>query len=302
MALESGLIVPPIRIRDNIQLKPTEYVIKVRGVEVSRGELIPDHYLAINTSGVEEALVGIPTTDPAFGLKAFWISPEIRDKAEEMGFTVVDAPSVLATHLSEIIKKYGADLLSRQDVQKLIDTVKEGYPAAVEELLSVLSLGDIQKVLQNLLRESIPIRDLVTIFEALADNGRISRSVDFLTERVREALSRHITHRFKGEDGQITAMTLSPIWEQKIREALKGDLSQGWQLQMDPKSLNSLLSQVSRAMEKMAMEGRMPVLLVHPDVRFIVRKIIEGKLTNVHVLAYSEIEPGTKVRSLGTVE
>jgi flagellar biosynthesis protein FlhA len=302
MALESGLIVPPIRIRDNIQLKPTEYVIKVRGVEVSRGELIPDHYLAINTSGVEEALVGIPTTDPAFGLKAFWISPEIRDKAEEMGFTVVDAPSVLATHLSEIIKKYGADLLSRQDVQKLIDTVKEGNPAAVEELLSVLSLGDIQKVLQNLLRESIPIRDLVTIFEALADNGRISRSVDFLTERVREALSRHITHRFKGEDGQITAMTLSPIWEQKIREALKGDLSQGWQLQMDPKSLNSLLSQVSRAMEKMAMEGRMPVLLVHPDVRFLVRKIIEGKLTSVHVLAYSEIEPGTKVRSLGTVE
>lgn len=302
LALDLGLIVPPIRIRDNIQLKPTEYVIKIRGVEVSRGELIPDHYLAINTSGVEETLVGIPTTEPAFGLKAFWISPEIREKAEEMGFTVVDASSVLATHLSETIKKYGADLLSRQEVQKLIDAVRENYPAIVEELMSVLSLGEIQKVLQNLLRESVPIRDLVTIFEALADDGRISRSVDFLTERVREALSRHITHRFKGEDGQITVITLSPTWEQKIRESLKGDLLQGWQLQMDPKVLNFFVSQVSKAVERMAMEGKLPVLLVHPDVRFIVRKIVESKLPNVHVLSYSEIEPGTKVRSLGMVE
>lgn len=302
LALDLGIIVPPIRIRDNIQLKPTEYVIKIRGVEVSRGELIPDHYLAINTSGVEETLVGIPTTEPAFGLKAFWISPEIREKAEEMGFTVVDASSVLATHLSETIKKYGADLLSRQEVQKLIDAVSENYPAVVEELMSVLSLGEIQKVLQNLLRESVPIRDLVTIFEALADDGRISRSVDFLTERVREALSRHITHRFKGEDGQITVITLSPTWEQKIRESLKGDLLQGWQLQMDPKVLNFFVSQVSKAVERMAMEGKLPVLLVHPDVRFIVRKIVESKLPNVHVLSYSEIEPGTKVRSLGMVE
>ncbi len=302
LALDLGLIVPPIRIRDNIQLKPTEYVIKIRGVEVSRGELIPDHYLAINTSGVEETLVGIPTTEPAFGLKAFWISPEIREKAEEMGFTVVDASSVFATHLSETIKKYGADLLSRQEVQKLIDAVRENYPAVVEELMSVLSLGEIQKVLQNLLRESVPIRDLVTIFEALADDGRISRSVDFLTERVREALSRHITHRFKGEDGQITVITLSPTWEQKIRESLKGDLLQGWQLQMDPKVLNFFVSQVSKAVERMAMEGKLPVLLVHPDVRFIVRKIVESKLPNVHVLSYSEIEPGTKVRSLGMVE
>ncbi len=302
LALDLGIIVPPIRIRDNIQLKPTEYVIKIRGVEVSRGELIPDHYLAINTSGVEETLVGIPTTEPAFGLKAFWISPEIREKAEEMGFTVVDASSVLATHLSETIKKYGADLLSRQEVQKLIDAVSENYPAVVEELMSVLSLGEIQKVLQNLLRESVPIRDLVTIFEALADDGRISRSVDFLTERVREALSRHITHRLKGEDGQITVITLSPTWEQKIRESLKGDLLQGWQLQMDPKVLNFFVSQVSKAVERMAMEGKLPVLLVHPDVRFIVRKIVESKLPNVHVLSYSEIEPGTKVRSLGMVE
>lgn len=302
MALDLGLIVPPIRIRDNIQLKPTEYVIKIRGVEIARGELIPDHYLAINTSGTEETLVGIPTTEPTFGLKAFWISPEIREKAEELGFTVVDAPSVLATHLSETIKKYGADLLSRQDVQKLIDSVKENYSAVVEELMSVISLGEVQKVLQNLLRESIPIRDMVTIFEALADNARISRNVDFLTERVREALSRHITHRFKGDDGQITVMTLSPTWEQKIRESLKGDLLQGWQLQMDPKAINSLVSQISKAAERMAMEGKLPVLLVHPDVRFIVRKIIESKLPDVHVVSYNEIEPGTKVRSLGMVE
>ena len=178
-------------------------------------------------------------------------------------------------------------------MQKLIDAVSENYPAVVEELMSVLSLGEIQKVLQNLLRESVPIRDLVTIFEALADDGRISRSVDFLTERVREALSRHFSHRCKGEDGQFTVITLSPTWEQKNRESLKGDLLQGWQLQMDPKVLNFFFSQVSKAVERMAMEGKLPVLLVHPDVRFIVRKIVESKLPNVHVLSYSEIEPGT---------
>ena len=212
MALEMGIVVPPIRIRDNIQIKPTEYILRVKGAEAGRGELLPDHYLAMNTGGVEEDLIGVPTKEPAFGLPALWISPDLRDKAEAMGYTVVDAPSVLATHLSEVIRKNGAELLTRQEVQKLTDMVKETAPAVVSELLASLSLGEIQKVLQNLIREQIPIRDLVTIFEALADYGKMSRSVDFLTERAREALARLISLKIQGPDGVITAFTLSPNW------------------------------------------------------------------------------------------
>jgi flagellar biosynthesis protein FlhA len=206
MAVELGLVVPPIRIRDNIQIKPTEYVLRVKGAEAGRGELLPDHYLAMNTGTVEEELVGIPTTEPAFGLPALWIAPDLRDKAESMGYTVVDAPSVLATHLSEVIKKNGAELLTRQEIQKLTEMVKESAPAVVEELLASLSLGEIQKVLQNLIREQVPIRDLVTIFEALADYGKLSRSVDFLTERARESLARLISLKIQS-DNVITVAT-----------------------------------------------------------------------------------------------
>ncbi|MBQ4419910.1 MAG: FHIPEP family type III secretion protein, partial [Synergistaceae bacterium] len=249
MAVEMGIVVPPIRIRDNIQIKPTEYVIRVKGEEAGRGELLPDHYLAMNTGGVEEDLIGVPTKEPAFGLPALWISPDLRDKAESMGYTVVDAPSVLATHLSEVIKKNGAELLTRQEVQKLTDMVKESAPAVVEDLMSSLSLGEIQKVLQNLIREQIPIRDLVTIFEALADYGKMSRSVDFLTERAREALSRLISLKIQGADGVITAATLSPNWEQKIMTGVDGDLTRGWQLHMDPRDVQKMIAAITRAVD-----------------------------------------------------
>ncbi len=302
MAVELGLIVPPIRIRDNIQIKPTEYVLRVKGAEAGRGELLPDHYLAMNTGAVEEELVGIPTTEPAFGLPAIWIAPDLRDKAETMGYTVVDAPSVLATHLSEVIKKNGAELLTRQEVQKLTDMVKENAPAVVEELLTSLSLGEIQKVLQNLIREQVPIRDLVTIFEALADYGKLSRSVDFLTERARESLARLISLKIQGADGLITVATLSPNWEQKIMAAMDGDLARGWQLNLDPREVQKMIAAISHAADDMIIKNMTPVLLVHPNVRLIVRRLIEGSISNIFVVSYNEIAHGIQIKTVGMVE
>ena len=302
MALEMGIVVPPIRIRDNIQIKPTEYILRVKGAEAGRGELLPDHYLAMNTGAVAEDLIGVPTKEPAFGLPALWISPDLRDKAEAMGYTVVDAPSVLATHLSEVIRKNGAELLTRQEVQKLTDMVKETSPAVVNDLLASLSLGEIQKVLQNLIREQIPIRDLVTIFEALADYGKMSRSVDFLTERAREALSRLISLKIQGADGVITAATLSPNWEQKITAGVDGDLARGWQLNLDPREVQRMIAAISKAMDMMIAKNLPPVLLVHPDVRLIVRRLIEGSITNIFLVSYNEITRGVQIKTVGMVE
>ncbi|MDR1581546.1 MAG: flagellar biosynthesis protein FlhA [Synergistaceae bacterium] len=302
MAMDLGLVVPPIRIRDNIQLKPTEYVIRVKGAEVGRGELLPDHYLSMSVDQNDDTLVGIPTVEPSFGLPAVWISPEVRDQAEVMGYTVVDCPSVLATHLSEVIKRYGSDLLTRQEAQKLIDLVKENNPAVAGELTNVLGLGDIQKVLQNLAREQVPIRDLVTIFETLSDFGRFAKGVDFLTERAREALSRMITLRLQDENGVLSVFALSPRLEQKIKDSMQGDLNQGWQLGMSPAEMQSVVKSASAAAEQMAMAGLTPIILAHPDVRFVVRKIIEGTLPQLFVISYNEIAQGAQLKSLGTVE
>lgn len=302
MAMDLGLVVPPIRIRDNIQLKPTEYIIRVKGAEVGRGELLPDHYLSMSVDQNDDTLVGIPTTEPSFGLPAVWISPEVRDQAEAMGYTVVDCPSVLATHLSEVIKRYGADLLTRQEVQKLVDLVAENNPAVAGELTSVLGLGDVQKVLQNLAKEQVPIRDLVTIFETLADFGRFAKGVDYLTERVREALSRVITLRLQDESGVLSVFAMSPKLEQKIKDTLQGDLNQGWQLGLSPADVQNVIKSAATAAEQMAMAGITPIILVHPDVRFVVRKILEGSLPQLFVISYNEIAPGAQLKSLGTVE
>ena len=237
----------------------------------------------------DDTLVGIPTTEPSFGLPAVWISPEVRDQAEVMGYTVVDCPSVLATHLSEVIKRYGSDLLTRQEVQKLVDLVKESNPAVASELTGVLGLGDVQKVLQNLAREQIPIRDLVTIFETLADFGRFAKGVDYLTERVRESLARVITFRLQDGEGVLSVYTLSPRLEQKIKDSMQGDLNQGWQLGLSPTDVQSIIKSAAAITEQMAMAGLTPILLAHPDVRFVVRKILEGSLPQLFVISYNEI-------------
>lgn len=301
MAMDMGLVVPSIRIRDNIQLKPSEYLIRVKGALVGQGDLMPEHYLAMDTGNVVDEVVGVPTKEPSFGLPALWISPELRDRAEAGGYTVVDAPSVLATHLSEVIKAHGADLITRQEIQKLTDMVKESNSAVVEEMLGVVGLGDIQKVLQNLVSEQIPIRDLVSIFETLADYGRLSTSVDYLTERVRESLARIISIRLK-EDGAITVSTLSPAWEQRVRDALEGDLTKGWRLNMDSREISRLVSAVSSKAEEIMIQGHNPILLVSPDVRLVVRRILEASLPALFVVSYNEISQGIDIQSLGMVE
>ncbi|MCS7234212.1 MAG: flagellar biosynthesis protein FlhA [Synergistetes bacterium] len=300
IALELGLVVPPIRIRDNMQLKPNEYVIKIRGVEVGRGELIVDYYLAMNPGTAKERIEGIETKEPAFGLPALWISPEQRERAEWLGYTVVDPPAVLATHLTEIIKRHAAELLTRQEVQNLIDLVKGQHPALIEELNRAMSLGDIQKVLQGLLRERVPIRDLVTIFETLADYGRLIKDIDYLIEYVRQALSRQISKMYQTSEGFIPVVTLSPELEEQIRGSIQ-KTETGVSLTMDPRRVRGIVEKIAVEVEKLASLGYHPVLICHPSVRPYLRKILEGVLPQVAVISYNEVAPGVEVRSMGMV-
>ena len=303
LALEMGVVTPPVRIKDNLQLKPTAYVIKVRGVPKKTAELMPDYYMAIDTGHTKGSLVGIPTKEPAFGLDALWITPDLRAKAEELGYTVVDAPSVLATHLSEVVRSNAADLLTRQTVQSMIDMVKETAPAVVEEMLRYLSLGDIQKVLQNLIREKVPIRDLAGIFETLADYGRVTQSPDFLSERVRESLGRIIYYQNADEEtGELTVMTLSPEWEKRIKDSIQGNLVEGWHIKMDFQAVQDFNRAVGEGTKKLLEKGLPQVILVHPDVRFYVRKLLERTFPNIVVLSYNEIPKESKVNTVGVID
>jgi len=300
IALELGLVVPPIRIRDNMQLKPSEYVIKIRGVEVGRGELMVDYYLAMNPGTAKEKIEGIETREPAFGLPAIWIPPELRERAEWLGYTVVDPPAVLATHLTEVIKRHASELLTRQEVQGLIDLVKGQHPALIEELMRVMSLGEIQKVLQGLLKEGVPIRDLVTIFETLADYGRLTKDIDILIEYVRQALARQISKMYQTPEGFIPVVTLSPDLEELLKSSVQRTET-SVTIVLDPKKIREIVEKVAREIEKLASFGYQPVILCHPSVRPYVRKILEGVLPQVAVISYNEIASGVEVRSLGMV-
>ncbi len=222
IAIELGLVVPPIRIRDNMQLGPNAYVIKIKGIEVGRGELMPGHYLAMESGPVSKRVSGIETREPAFGLPALWIPEEAKEEAELAGYTVVDSPSIIATHLTEIIRSNAAELLGRQDVKKLLDELKEDHAALVDEVVpELLTVGEVQRVLQNLLREGVPIRDLVTILETLGDFAWATKDQIFLTEKVREALARQISKQYTNDQGYIPVITLDPAWEQEIADALQ---------------------------------------------------------------------------------
>jgi flagellar biosynthesis protein FlhA len=303
MAMELGVVTPPVRIKDNLQLNPTSYVIKVRGVPEKSAELVPDQFLAIDTGNVKGDLVGIPTKEPSFGLDAVWISPELRSRAEALGYTVVDAPSVLATHLSEVVRAHAADLLTRQTVQEMVNVVKETSPAVVEEMFQYLGLGDVQKVLQNLVKEKVPIRDLAGIFETLADYGRSTQSADFLSERAREGLRRVILSSCVFEEtGELTAVTLSPEWEKVIKESVQGNLVDGWRIKMKPEDMRSFVRAVGNATEPLLKEGIPQVLLCHPDVRLYVRRILEKHFPNVIVLGYNELDGDVRLKTVGVVD
>lgn len=302
LALELGIIVPVVRIRDNIQLKPNEYVIKIRGNVVARGELMPDHYLAMSPGVDDPRVVGIETTEPAFGLPALWIDEEMKETAEQAGYTVVDPPSVVATHLTEVLKQHAHELLGRQETKALLDAVKEHAPALVEELVpNVLSVGDIQRVLVKLLRERVSIRNLVTILETLADYGRYTKDPDILTEHVRQALARQITRQYVQPGEPLYVATLDPETEKRIADSAQ-QTEHGSYVVLDPEVAQRFYRSVNEAVSQLLQSGRQPILLTAPGVRPYVRQLVERVLPDVPVLSYAELEPNVEVRSVGVVK
>lgn len=300
IAQDFGFIVPPIRLRDNMQLPPNDYVIKVKGVTVGKGNLILNHCLVLGPD-IQEKMDGIKTKDPTFGLPALWIPVNRKEEAELSGYTVVDTISVLATHLTEIIKKFAYDILSRQDVQNLLDHVKKTNPAVVGELYpELLNLGEIQKVLGNLLREGVSIRDLVTILEALSDAARATKIPELLTEYVRQALGRQITTPYLADEHTLFVLTLDPELEQVIKDGIQ-QTEQGSFLALEPHLTQKLLNKLVDRTGKVINTGRQPVVLCSPVVRFHLKRLTEKLIPNLVVLSFNEILPEIKVESLGMV-
>jgi flagellar biosynthesis protein FlhA len=300
-ALELGLVVPTIRIRDNIQLKPNAYVIKLRGVEVAKGELLPDHYMAMNPGNAAEEISGVETFEPAFGLPALWIQENEREQAELSGYTVVDPVSVLATHLTEVIKGHAAEIIGRQEVQTLIDSVKQSNPAVVEELVpNLMSLGDIQKVLANLLRERISVRDLVTILETLADYAPMTKDTEVLAEYVRHALARQISRQFI-YNNVLACLTVDPQLENMISGAVQRT-EHGSYVALDPSTVQAIVNSLSNELPKLTGLGYQPVVLASPTVRLYFRKVTERVAPNLIVLSYAELDPKIEVQAVGMVK
>ncbi|MHB8926035.1 MAG: flagellar biosynthesis protein FlhA [Bacillota bacterium] len=301
MALELGLVVPPIRIMDNMQLRPNTYLIKLRGVQISQGELILGRSLAMNPGVAEEDLEGIQTHEPAFGLPALWITDEQRERAEALGYTVVDPGSVLATHLTEVVRGHAPDLLGRQEVQTLIEAVKQHHPAVVEELIpNLMTLGEVQKVLQNLLREGVSVRDLVSIAESLADHARQTKDPDILTEYARQALYRTITRQYGLDKGPTNVVTVDPELEQVILRSVQRS-DQGSYLALDPEVTQRVHASLRDLIEKLTALGRQAIVLCSPIVRLYFRRLTEKALPRLVVLSYNELDSGVEVESIGTV-
>jgi flagellar biosynthesis protein FlhA len=300
LALELGMIVPVIRLRDNIQLSPNAYSIKIKGVEVSNGDLMFDHFLAMNPGTADEDIPGVKTIEPAFGLPAVWIPESSRDRAEMLGYTVVDPPSVIATHLTEIIKKYAHELMGRQEVQTLVDNIKQSYPAIVDELVpKIMSVGEIQKVIANLLKEGVSIRDMVTILETLADYAPSTRDPDLLTEYVRQALGRSISKKFIG-DNKSSVITLDPKLEQMIMDSLQ-KTENGNYLAMEPSITNTIMNNLTKQVQRLIQLGQQPIVLASPVVRLYFKRISEQMVPGLVVLSYNELDPTIEVQAVGTV-
>lgn len=301
-ALELGFIVPPIRIRDNMQLKPNAYAIKIKDMQLVAGELILDNYLAIGP-GIEndEELPGVDTVEPAFNLPARWVDTSQKDKAEIKGYTVVDPPSVLATHLTTIVKVHAYELLGRQEVQNVIDFIKEQNSTVVEELIpDLMSIGDIQKVLSNLLKEQISIKDMLTILETLADYAKITRDNDVLTEYVRQALKRHISKQFADEGQKIYALTMDTLLEEKLRDSIQ-QTDFGSYIALDPEIAQPLIDRMIKQYEDLNNRGYNPVVLCAPVLRIYFKRLMERFIPNLVVLSYNEIEAGIDVEVIGMV-
>ncbi len=298
-ARDLGIVVPPIRVRDNLQLKPSTYVVKIYGLEVASAEVMVSRLLAMNPGTATSPIEGIPTTEPAFNLPALWISDAARSEAEMAGYTVIDPTSVIATHLTEIIKGHSPDLLGRQETSALLDNVKTHYPVVVEELVpNLLTVGEIQRVLQNLLRERIPIRNLLLILESLADAARVSKDVDFLTERVRAAMARHICAEY-AEEGLLSVITVDPRLEALLGEAVRRG-EDAYAL-LDPNTVAKIYSSLTKQMAAAQSAGLHPIVLCSPSVRLALKRLTERAAPQLVVLSYSEIAPGLRVESIGQI-
>ncbi len=301
IALELGTVLPTIRLRDNIQLNPNQYIIKIKGIQVSEGEVLFDHYMAMNPGYVSEEVTGIPTFEPSFHLPAIWITEGQRERAEAAGYTVVDPPSIIATHLTEIVRQYLSELLTRQDVQRLIDNIKETNPSLIDELVpKLLGLGDIQKVLQNLLKEGISIRDLLTIFETLADHATTTRDTDILTEYARQSLKRLISGKFFPPNETTSVVTLDPKLEQEIMGSVK-QTEQGAYISLDPEKTRKIMDNLGTEIEKLERMGKNPIVLTSPIVRMYFKKLTEDYYKDLIVISYNEIDSSIELQSVGMV-
>ena len=301
LALELGTVVPIIRLRDNIQLNPNQYIIKIKGIQVSEGEILFDHYMAMNPGYVEEEITGIPTFEPSFHLPAIWISENQRERAESMGYTVVDPPSIIATHLTQVIREHIAELLTRQDTQNLVNNIKDTNPTLVEELVpKLLGIGDVQKVLQNLLKEGISIRDLLTIFETLADYAPTTRDTDILTEYVRQSLKRAISSKYFPPNDTTSVLTLDPALEQKIMSSVK-QTEQGAYLNLDPDTTKAIIKSVEEGINKLENMGKMPIVITSPIVRIYFKRLTEDYYKDLIVVSYNEVETNVELQSVGMV-
>ena len=303
MAQELGIVVPPVRIRDNIQLQPNQYHVKIRGGKVAEGEVLPGHLLAIDSGMVVDKVAGTPTTEPAFGLPALWIAQDQRQPAERNNYTVVEASSVLSTHLTETIKRHADELVTRHEVNRLLDNLKERSPKLVEELVpTVIKPGEIQKALQYLLRERVPIRDLETILETLGDWASRTKDPDVLVEYVRTALARTICDQYRAESGTLACITFDPKIEESIGAHLEvSEHGTLWAMppNLQTKIVQAVKSEVDRVLP--SLEGRAAVILCAPRVRLWVRRMLEASLPHVAVLSYNEIVRGVQVESRGMV-
>ncbi len=301
LALEMGFVVPPIRIRDNIQLKPNEYSILIKGVEVERGSVHMDKLLVMAPGGEEPKIEGIKTKDPVFGIPAVWIDKKLKEKAQAMGYTVVDPVTVVSTHLAETIKKHAHEILTRQDVQNLLDALSKNYPKVVEELVpNQLTLGGVQKVLQNLLREGVSIRDMLTIVEALADYAPLTKDPDVLTEYVRQRLGRSIVKKYLVEGNKLPVVTFTPQVEELLSKSLKSTEA-GTYLAIEPSMMEKLIENIKKGIQKLTMMGYHPVLLTSPIVRLHIKRLTERDIPELVVLSTSEIPPEVNIQSFASI-
>lgn len=298
---ELGLVVPPLRVRDNLQLKPGEYRILIKGNEVARGEMMPGYVMALNPGEVKKTIEGIPTKEPVFQLPALWVQEKRKDEAQFAGYTVVDISTVIATNLTEVIRAHADELLSRQDVQKLLDRLAQNYPKVVEELVpNVLSLGLIQKTLQNLLKERVSIRDLLTIMETMADSIAITKDSDILTEYVRQKLARSIVKQYETPEGVLPLITIDQKIEDILRDAIQ-KVDHGSYLSLEPNLAQKILMAINQTLERMAQANYQPIILCSPTIRRHLKKLLDRFLPQVVVLSHNELTTQAKIQSLGTV-